>query len=221
MIQALLFDMDGLMFNTERIAEEGWRQVAAREGFLLDPDRMEAIRGTNELRCRQLFSQWYGETVDFSHALDQCHRYIASQLEENGVPLKKGLPELLEYAKKNNIPAAVATSTPRRIASRYWDLAGVTSYFSASVCGDEVTLGKPNPQIFLMAAERLGVAPENCLVLEDSPNGLRAGHAGNMYVGMVPDIAPATEELRRLCSFVFEDLSQVIPVLEKQREQRR
>lgn len=218
MIRALLFDMDGLMFDTERIAEEGWRNIAAQEGFLLTPQRMEQFRGTNPVRCRQLFQEWFGDSVNFDQCINQCRAYILSYVETHGVPLKKGLMELLTYAKKEGIPTAIATSTIRKQAIRYWELAEILPYFSTSVCGDEVTMGKPNPQIFLLAARKLGIAPQECLVLEDSPNGLKAGRAGNMYVGMVPDIAPATAELREICDFVFEDLSQVIPVLEKQKD---
>ncbi|HIR92226.1 MAG TPA: HAD family phosphatase [Candidatus Egerieimonas intestinavium] len=218
MIRALLFDMDGLMFDTERMSEDSWQKIASQQGFLLTPERMEQFRGSNIVRCRQLFQEWFGASVAFDQLAAQCRAQVLSRVEAQGVPLKKGLMELLEYAKDHGIPAAIATSTIRPQASRYWELAGILPYFSASVCGDEVTQGKPDPQIFLLAAQKLGVSPRECLVLEDSPNGLRAGRAGNMYVGMVPDIAPATRELREICDFVFADLSQVIPVLEKQRD---
>ena len=128
-------------------------------------------------------------------------------------PMPAGLDseELLAFLKEEGLPAAVATSTDRRTASRYWDLAEITSFITASVCGNEVTSCKPEPDIFLKAAHALQIAPEHCLIVEDSINGLKAARAAGGISCMVPDLTPYTEELRPFCDYVCGDLSQLLP----------
>ena len=151
------------------------------------------------------------------HQLFQGRRirsqYVKEYIDQHSVPEKKGLKELLNFLKKENIPVAVATSTRRSTASHYWKLAGITSYITASVCGDEVAACKPEPDIFLKAAQALQVAPENCLIVEDSINGLKAARAAGGVSCMVPDLTPYTEDLLPFCDYVCEDLSRIISLI--------
>lgn len=213
-IHAVIFDMDGLMFDTERLMKAGWEEAGREMGFTLTEYHLSQMRGGTRERSSKLFEEWFHGTVDYDQGRAIRTRYQRDSIEKHGVPVKKGLMELLSYLKEHRIPAAVATSTPRCDASRYWDMAGVTPYITASVCGDEVAKGKPDPEIFLTAAEKLQTPPKQCLILEDSLNGIRAAKAAGAWSCMVPDLTPATDEIRPLCDIICKDLSQVIPYLD-------
>ena len=131
-----------------------------------------------------------------------------------GLPKRPGLDELLEELARRDLPAVLATSTGRATALRYLELARVNRYFKGAVCGDEVEHGKPAPDIFLRAAALAGAAPGQCMVLEDSPNGLRAGAAAGCRAVMVPDLDPATPELAALAAAVVPSLREAIPLLD-------
>lgn len=213
-IKAVIFDMDGLMFDTERLMKAGWEEASREMGFTLTEYHLSQMRGGTRERSSKLFEEWFRGTVDYDQGRAIRTRYQKEYIEKHGVPLKKGLMKLLTYLKEHEIPAAVATSTPRCDASRYWDMAGVTAYIAASVCGDEVQNGKPDPEIFLTAAEKLQTPPKQCLILEDSLNGIRAAKAAGALSCMVPDLTPAVDEIRPFCDIICEDLTQVIPYLD-------
>ena len=135
--------------------------------------------------------------------------------EEGKVPLKKGAKELLDYLKAHGIPCAVASSSPKSMVEAYLGKLGVLGYFDSFVTGDLGLPSKPAPDMFLTAAKELHTAPQDCLVLEDSVNGIKAGRNAGMQVGMVPDVLPYKDELKPFCDHVLPDLAAVIPLLEK------
>lgn len=124
------------------------------------------------------------------------------------------MKELLSYLKEHKIPCAVATSTDRNRAARYWDLTGITGFLSASVCGNEAAHSKPDPEIFLTAAQKLNIPIQNCLIVEDSVNGLKAARASGGFSCMVPDLTPYSPELKSVCDYVCEDLTACISLIE-------
>ena len=156
MIQGVLFDMDGLMFDTERIGYEGWKYAGKKLGIHMKDELIASFRGTGEKEKRRHFKEAFGSEELYDEAFTLRTVYAKEWIDKNGLPVKKGLVELLEYLKKENIPAALATSTNRKKARGYLDMANVTEYFSASVCGDEVKAAKPAGDIFIAAAEALG-----------------------------------------------------------------
>lgn len=215
MIKGILFDMDGLMFDTERLAADGWKEAAGALGITLDDAQIGSLRGLLPAVSRERFVAWFGDGSVYDRGREIRKAYVERWIEQNGMPVKKGLKQLLEYLRERGIPAAVATSTNRPAAERYWETAGVREYFAASVCGSEVKEGKPAPEVFLTAAGLLGLQPAECLVLEDSYNGIRAGHAAGCQVAMIPDMDAPDEECRRLCDYILRDLTEVIPILER------
>ncbi len=214
MIRAVLFDMDGVLFDTERIMSDGWQEAARQMGFVLTDAQMNQMRGGSKARNEALFQEWYQGKVNYEEGRKIRARYQEEYVALYSLPEKKGLHEILGWLKRQGIPAAVATSTARESASRYWDLAGITPCFSASVCGDEVTRSKPDPEIFLEAARKLSVPITRCLVVEDSVNGLKAAKAAGAFSCMIPDLTPYTEELAPFCDYVCDSLLDCMALIE-------
>lgn len=210
---AVLFDMDGLMFDTETLAKRAWGRAIAEQGLEFRDEAYSRLIGRNMLDARDILIDAYGPDtpVDALHAARV--RYSDLEMEERGVPLKPGLQTLLEALDALGMPRAMATSTSRDRAQWLLSRAGLSSRFRAVVCGDDIARGKPEPDIFLAAARRLGVPAEDCLVLEDSDPGLRAAHAAGMRSILVPDLAPVAPDARALAWRIATDLSAVIPLL--------
>ncbi len=215
MVQGVLFDMDGLMFDTESVYTIYWQEMVKEKGYPpLDSDMLNKLRGATPEQHRSNLFKWYGADAETSNdIIFGCYERVAKHLVTHDIAEKAGLRALLDALRKKGIPAALATGTHRDRTEAILAKTGLREHFSGIVCGDEVTLGKPNPEIFLRAAATLGLSPENCIVLEDSFNGIRAAHAAGAQPVMVPDLAQPTEEIRALCAHVFETLDEVIALL--------
>ena len=209
MINGVIFDMDGLMFDTERMWATFWEPALAALGLPYKEGLSEAARGTAGETLRNVVRQFYGQDCDAAVIVDSLHA-VADKAFQKPVPKKPGLDELLAWLDEQHIPMAVASSSRMDVIQRNLDNWGMRSYFSVLASGQQVTRSKPDPEIFLLAAEKLGVAPGHVLVLEDSYNGVRAGAAGGFVTVMVPDLLPADDEMRRLytaeCRSLFEVL---------------
>lgn len=214
-IEAIIFDMDGLMFDTERVSLEAWQTAAREQSIELPEDLIIRSVGLDLTRTRELFCEALGYDFDF----DRLHRrrveIAAVILRTRGIPVKPGLSDLLRTISRGPFKTAVATSTRReRAVGLLWESKFI-SYFDAVVAGDEIRHGKPSPDIFLKAAERLAVAPRRCLVLEDSEAGIQAAARANMHRYMIPDIRPPSETARSLANRIFSDLNEVAALIEK------
>ena len=214
MIDGVIFDMDGLMFDTERMWATFWEPALAALGLEYKEGLAEAERGTAGETSRNIVRQFYGEDCDANAIIDSLHR-VADEEFQKPVPKKPGLDELLAWLDANHIPMAVASSSRMASIRHHLDGWGLTHYFKAIVSGEQFSASKPNPEIFLRAAEALGTARDRTLVLEDSYNGVRAGAAGGFVTVMVPDLAPADDEMRRLYTAECKDLREVKKMLEE------
>lgn len=212
-VKAAIFDMDGLMFDTEKLAADGWKYAGDVLGFEIDDEKLSQTRGRNVADARNLFFQWYGDQVDYDEARSLRCEYLNNRLNQYGMPMKEGLTELLAFLKEKGYKRALATSTHRNTVEWYFELAGLPMDFDAVVCGDEVEHSKPAPDVFLKAAKKLDTDPQKCLVLEDSPNGIRAGACAGCKVVMVPDLDQPTVEIEKLCMEICENLRDVIRIL--------
>ena len=217
MIHAAIFDMDGLMFDTERVARDGWIAVGKEDGYTVTVDFLDRVTGVNAVRVGELCHEEFGADFAYESFSSRVRDYMFRVFDREGMPCKPGLVELLDALAARRIRTAVASSSSRPIVLDYLRRAGVDDRFDAVICGDMIANSKPAPDIFFKAAEVLKTPPAECLVLEDSYNGVRAGHAAGMATVMIPDLLPPTDELRGLATRIFPSLLDVIPYLDEAR----
>ncbi len=213
MIKGVIFDMDGLMFDTERIYGIYWRKVSAELGYPMDDELVTAMCGaTRDFQIKKI-TERFGDTAPAGEIIDECMRRTRAHIATHPIVFKAGLVELLTVLRERSIPVAVATGTRRASADDMIARAELSAYVDAMVCGDEVTACKPDPEIFLKAAALIGVPPQDCVVLEDSFNGIIAAHAAGAQPIMIPDTMQPTDEIRALCAHVLSRLDEVIGLL--------
>lgn len=214
-VKAVIFDMDGLMFNTEYLAVRTWQTAASQMGYQIPDELFVACTGLNRAATKEKVLRELGEHLDYDKTEEIHHRLFQDHIEKFGVEKKQGLVYLLRFLKECQVKTAVATSTGKNSAESLLKKAEVYEFFDRFVFGDMVQKSKPEPDIFLKAAELLGVAPQDCMVLEDSYNGIKAAHAAGMKPVMIPDLLPVTEEIKPLLYKNFETLEEVVPLLQE------
>jgi HAD superfamily hydrolase (TIGR01509 family) len=185
--QAAIFDMDGLLLDSERIYGAAWADTAREMSIPLTQEMIHATIGMNAKVSEQYMKGCLGEDFDF-HTFHEAARHLTyRRLEEEGIPLKPYAAEILQWLTSGGWRLALATSTREHVARHLLKSRGLIGYFDTLCFGSQVERGKPYPDIFLLAARRLGVKPEECVVLEDSPNGIAAAHAAGMTSLWIPD----------------------------------
>lgn len=216
MIKAVIFDMDGLMIDSERVTFEGYVAEMGKRGHVYTEEFYKTLLGTTVASIYEKTKQKFGQDLDMDTVVANVHKYMADLFETEGVPVKKGLVELLQYLKEHGYRIVVATSSSRSRVDTILKQANLDAYFDGSVCGDEVEHGKPNPETFLKACGKAGVDPSEVLVLEDSEAGIQAAHAGNMRVICVPDMKYPEPQYAALAWKIVDSLQDVIKILDEQ-----
>lgn len=218
MIKAVIFDMDGLMFDTEKLWEDAFLVVGKKLGYHLSSDFHRTTIGTNYNSILKTFKKKFGDDFPFDTFYKECRNYMDSKIENEGIIMKKGLLDLLTYLKNNNYLIAIASSSKKQRIKWYLERAKIDeNIFDTIVSGDEVPNGKPNPDIFLIASQNLNVNPTNAIVLEDSNNGIKAAYAAGCISILIPDLDIIKEDVLQKANYKFESLLDVIKFLEKSR----
>lgn len=208
-IEAIIFDMDGVMFDTERLYEEAFATIAKKWGYeyYVTEEFIKSFKGKKKEAIKVMYKQLLdkisiertGKEFDANEHIKQVLDYLDNYIQNNGMPIKNGLIELLEYAKNNNIKIAIGTSEKFERVQFYLNKANIDKdIFDAIVCGDMVENGKPAPDIYLKACEEIDVKPENAIVCEDAPNGIIAAYRSGAKPVMVIDRIEPTDEIRKL-----------------------
>jgi HAD superfamily hydrolase (TIGR01509 family) len=208
-IRAVIFDMDGLMLDTEPSYKIAGQRAAVECGFPISEELYYELIGRNRSDGERLLFGAFGSGFPLERFRAACLKCEAAVFAESPPPAKPGLYELLALLDLHGIPKAVATSTDRRQASTHLAGLDLLNRFEVLATGDEVENGKPAPDLFLLAAVRLGVEPPDCLVLEDSEAGIIAAHRAEMQVYAVPDLKPPAAAVERLAQSRFDSLAAV------------
>lgn len=188
MVAAVIFDMDGLMFDTERLARDAWHEVGRRLGCPIGEGVFARILGATPQASAKVFREAFGDGFDYPLARKMCSEWMEERIDRHGVPVKPGLGKLLIDLRDAGIRRAVASSSPRATVEKYLRLTGLAHFFDAVIGAEDVARSKPAPDSFLVAARALETRPERCLVLEDSENGLLAARNAGMKAVCVPDL---------------------------------
>lgn len=213
-IQAVIFDMDGLMLDTERLAQRAWQEAARAWEYELPDHVFLAAVGRTAADTGAIFAADYGEGFPFEEMYARKQELLHEIIETEGIPTKPGLFELLDTIDALGLQKAVATSTARPLAEVKLAQADLRRRFNVVVCGDEIPRGKPAPDIFLAAAQQLQIEPGRCVVLEDSEAGIQAAHGAGMIPVWVPDLKAPTPETTPLAHAILPSLCQVPDLLQ-------
>lgn len=211
-IKGIIFDMDGLMLDTEKLLTRFWIKAAGEYGFGM---KMEHVLGIRSLAAKYAIPKLqsiFGEDFDYRAIRSRRIELMNDYIKENGIEKKKGLDELLEFLK-GKFSISVATATDYERTEMYLKKVGVFDYFDKIICGPMVENGKPAPDIYLKAAEELGLPPEECVALEDSPNGILSAYRAGCKPIMVPDLSQPDEETASMLYAKADSLSEVIDIL--------
>jgi beta-phosphoglucomutase-like phosphatase (HAD superfamily) len=213
-IRAVVFDMDGLLVDTEVMIRDLMIKAALARGADLPHETFMRMVGLPDQASNAIARAHFGDEFPLEEFLADVSAGARAACEV-GVALKAGVIELLDYLDAARLPRAIATSSSHGAVQRTLGPSGVIARFDAIVAAGDYPRGKPNPDPFLTAAARLGVAPQDCLALEDSHNGVRAAHAAGMMTVMVPDLLEATDEMREKCHAIAESLHHVIQMIDQ------
>ena len=205
-IKAVIFDMDGVIFDSERAVYNCWLELADKYHFKDLEMIYRRCIGVNAVMTRKIFLDYYGEDFPFDEYCAEVSENYHARYDNGRLPMKSGIKELLIGLRENKCRIAIASSTRSAVVEKQIEDAGLREYFDVIVGGDMVEKSKPEPDIFMRAAELLDVKPKDAYVIEDSYNGIRAAFRGGMIPIMVPDMVEPDDEMREKAKYIFEDL---------------
>lgn len=213
-MNTILFDMDGTLFNTEKHYQWAWRKAIADAGYELDASEVLKLRSLGAPYNVAQFQEWFGEEVDY-RAIRQERVDLMKDMLAHEIPLKPQVPQTLEKLRQMGYSMAVVTATAQEQAVSNLKLAGLLPFFDHVISASMVKRGKPAPDVYLHACEVLGVQPENCYAVEDSPNGVMSAHAAGCRTIMIPDLSQPDAELSRLLYRKLDTFGELINILKK------
>ena len=213
-LRALIFDLDGVLFDTERLAASTWREAAHALGFELSEATLRGTIGLDHLLTRAYYDQLFAGQFPYDQVEERHRDLFRAWIVQHGAPAKPGVKRILVEAERLGLRVALGTASRSVYAHTMLWMAGIVDHFHILVTRDMVQAGKPAPDIYQKATSLLGFAPEDCLVIEDSLNGIRAARAAGVPVIMVPDLVEPTAELRAQCRAVYPSLVELSDALE-------
>lgn len=208
-IKAVIFDMDGVLFDTERVYLESWIKVFKEYGYTMTKEMYIPLMGTGRKNVKEVFKKTFGDNIPIEEMYVKKDELLFKAIDNNEVPLKLGAIDILCYLKEEGYKIALATSAKRDRVTKQIQANNMNNMFNAIVCGDDVVNSKPDPEIFLKAAKKLDVNPENCVVIEDSLAGIKGANKGGMKGFHVEDLKKADDEIKTLSTKTFKNLVEI------------
>ncbi len=213
-IKGIIFDMDGLIFDTEKLLMKFWIEASEFYGFKMKKEHVLGIRSLSAKLAAPKLHGIFGKDFNFEAVRNKRISLMNSYIAENGIDKKYGIDELLQYLSKNKYKRAIATSTDYERTKMYLESSSLFNQFDEIICGPMVPNSKPAPDIYLKAAEALNLNPEDCMALEDSPNGITAAYSAGCIPVMIPDLSEPDEEIKGKLFTWKNSLLEIIPLLE-------
>ena len=207
--KAVIFDMDGVIFDTEKVYLDIWTEVFEKYGYKMTKELYVTVMGTGRKNVIKTFLENFGDDLPIEKMYEEKDNQLFYRIENQGIPLKEGVKELFSMLKEKDYKIALATSAKRERVEKQIKDKWLKESFDAIVCGDDVEKGKPSPDIFLKAAKEIDVEPENCFVVEDSPAGIKAAFSGGMKGIHVEDLKVVDEEILKYCQKNFKNLQEI------------
>lgn len=215
MLRGVIFDVDGTLLDTEKIYIQAWREAGKCFGYQIPDEALMRTRAINRQRAIEIFKEYLGPDFCYEKLLPERIRIAEELINQSANLLKPGVNELLDTLDTRGIRLAVASSTNLEKTKAHLTHAGLLHRFHGVVGGDMIEKGKPNPDIFLLAASLLGLHPEECIVVEDSPAGIEAAFRGGFRGILIPDCVPANDKTAAMSYRVMRDLYELIDILEE------
>jgi HAD superfamily hydrolase (TIGR01509 family) len=213
MIKGVISDMDGVILDTEKLYVRFWCEAAKFYGYPMKRWHALSIRSMARPFAIAKLKGYFGENFDYYAVHDKRIELMDKFIEENGIEAKSGAKELLTYLKQNGYKVALATATGVEKTTQYLQRLDLYKYFDEIVCAAMVAKGKPEPDIYLYAADKLGLAPSECIALEDSQNGIKSASSAGCKTVMVPDLDEPTEDIKAMLFDVADGLKDVVRIL--------
>lgn len=207
--KAVIFDMDGVIFDSERLVFEEWLAIAEKYSLTGMEEVYRRCIGVNAVITKEIFLDYYGRDFPYDDYVKELSDSYHRRYDHGRLPMKPGVKELLSYLKEEGYLVGLASSTKKSTVEREITDAGLITYFDDLTCGDMLQKSKPEPDIFLMACSRLKVLPKEAVTIEDSYNGIRAAHRAGTVPIMVPDMVQPDDEMKQLAYIICKDLSEV------------
>ena len=219
-IRGILFDMDGLVLDSEVLYTRFWREAAHCLGFPMTPEQSLGMRSLGKNLGQPYLESLFGPDVDYTVMRNKRIQLMNAYVDQHGIPPKPGIFELLDYMEENGIAAAITSSSPMDSIQRHLSAVGLLHRFQKLCSGHEIPNTKPAPDIYLLGAKELGLRPEECLALEDSPTGILSAYRAGCLPVMIPDLDQPGEETRKLLFAKADSLTDIIHILKAQNGHR-
>ena len=177
---AFIFDLDGTLIDTEKLYRKYWPMALAYYGYELSDERALMLRSLGRPFAPRQFKDWYGEDFDYNLIRQRRKEYVEGHIEKYGIDLRPGVKEILTYLRDKNITVAIATATDPERTAKYLEMTGISEFFTDIICATMVEHGKPAPDIYKYACEKLNKKPSECFAVEDAPNGVKSAYSAGL-----------------------------------------